>query len=306
LRIDRLRPETYNACKKPAEPGKWIRAIVSGGIAMQIRTFNHHTFHSDYRGKSGGIHPYFEILYVTQGKATLEWMGGEYEVPSPSLYVLTPNTPHRLVRFQTPFSFWYIELDIGDEDAFPTIEQAVHWNRLQKEAVYESDELLPIKQTLDALSMALELKHRGDKRYDEEIVMLDIRKTVRLIQNDLRHRLLTVSEASDKSSRDFIQTLMRHMETSYYEPIDLTRLANRVHLNSSYLVRAFKHETGVTPMQYLNKLRLSAAISYLVNTEMGVQQIAEATGFNSIHYFSRLFKRKYGSSPQQWRLANRK
>ena len=59
-------------------------------------------------------------------------------------------------------------------------------------------------------------------------------------------------------------------------------------------------------MQYLNKLRLSAAISYLVNTEMGVQQIAEATGFNSIHYFSRLFKRKYGSSPQQWRLANRK
>ncbi|GAA3399769.1 AraC family transcriptional regulator [Paenibacillus hodogayensis] len=273
---------------------------------MQIRMFNHHTFHSGYKGKSGGIHPYFEILYVTQGKALLEWMGNQYEIPSPSLCILTPNTPHQIVQFQTPFSFWYIELDIGEGDAFPTIEQAIHWNRLQKVADYDSDELRPIKQTLDALSMALELKHRDDNRYDEEIVMLDIRKTVRLIQNDLRYRLQAVSEANDKSSRDFIQTLMRHMETSYYEPIDLARLSKRVHLNSSYLVRAFKHETGVTPMQYLNKLRLSAAISYLVNTDMGVQQIAEATGFNSIHYFSRLFKRKYGSSPQQWRLANRK
>jgi transcriptional regulator GlxA family with amidase domain len=197
-------------------------------------------------------------------------------------------------------------MDIGDQDACPTIEQAVHWNRLQIEADYDSDELRPIKQTLDALSLSLEYKHRGSSDYDEEIVKLDVRKTIRLIHNCLRNRLRTAAETNDKTNREFIQTLMRHMETSYYEPIDLTALSNRVHLNSSYLVRAFKHETGVTPMQYLNKLRLSAAISYLVNTEMGVQQIAEATGFNSIHYFSRLFKRKYGMSPQQWRLAQRK
>ncbi|TMV48960.1 helix-turn-helix domain-containing protein [Paenibacillus mesophilus] len=273
---------------------------------MHIRTFNRHTFHSGYKGKSGGIHPFFEMLYIAQGTAVLEWMGGEYEVPSPSLYVLTPNTPHRLVRFQTPFSFWYIEMDIGDQEACPSAEQAIYWNRLQKEADYSSEELRPIKQTLDALSLSLEYKYRGSADYDDEIVKLDVMKTIRLIHNYLRNRLHASAEPNDKANREFIQTLMRHMETSYYEPIDLTALSNRVHLNSSYLVRAFKSETGITPMQYLNKLRLSAAISYLVNTEMGVQQIAEATGFNSIHYFSRLFKRKYGMSPQQWRLAQRK
>ncbi|WP_379211152.1 helix-turn-helix transcriptional regulator [Paenibacillus sp. GCM10012303] len=72
-------------------------------------------------------------------------------------------------------------------------------------------------------------------------------------------------------------------------------------INPSYLVRAFKNEAGVTPMHYLNKLRLSAAVSYLANTEMGIQQIAESTGFNSLHYFSRLFKQKFGCSPSQWR-----
>jgi transcriptional regulator GlxA family with amidase domain len=58
-------------------------------------------------------------------------------------------------------------------------------------------------------------------------------------------------------------------------------------------------------MQYLSNLRLSAATSFLIHTEMGIQQIAEETGFNSIHYFSRLFKRTYGVSPQQWRAKRR-
>lgn len=273
---------------------------------MQIRTFNQHTLHAGYKGKSGGIHPYFEILYVTQGQAVLEWMGGAYAVPSPSLFVLTPNTPHRLVDFRMPFEFGYIELDLPDGEACPDVEQAVRWNRLQQEADYESEELRPLRHTLEALSLSLSLKLAGSRLYDEEVVRLDIRKTFRLIGTVLSNRLQLDSGERDRSGREFIQTLMRHMETSYYETIDLAALSKRVHLNASYLVRAFRQETGVTPIQYLNKLRLSAAISYLVNTEMSVQQIADATGFNSIHYFSRLFKRKYGSSPQQWRLANRK
>ncbi|MFC3770127.1 helix-turn-helix domain-containing protein [Paenibacillus sp. GCM10012303] len=51
----------------------------------------------------------------------------------------------------------------------------------------------------------------------------------------------------------------------------------------------------------LSRLRLSAATSYLIHTGMSIQQISEETGFNSIHYFSRLFKQTYGVSPQQWR-----
>jgi transcriptional regulator GlxA family with amidase domain len=98
-----------------------------------------------------------------------------------------------------------------------------------------------------------------------------------------------------------IKELTRYMEVNYYLPTDLEQLANKVHLEKSYLGRAFKQAAGVSPMQYLNRLRLHAAISYLANTKMPVQQIAEATGFNSIHYFSRLFKQKYGCSPLEWR-----
>lgn len=273
---------------------------------MQIRTFNHHTYHSGYEGKRGGIHPYFELLYVTEGNAILEWIGNEYQVSAPNLFLLPPNTPHRLTNFRTPFSYWYIEIDIGAEDETPDIEHSLQWNRLQQSAAYESNELRLIKLTLDSICISLGLKQSGSRQFDEKVLLLDIRKIILLIQNDLHNRLHTDSGSTVKSNSDFIQILMRYMESNYFESIDLTTLSNKVHLATSYLLRSFKHETGTTPMQYLNRLRLSAAISYLANTEMSVQQISEATGFNSIHYFSRQFKRKYGSSPQQWRQQLRK
>lgn len=228
----------------------------------------------------------------------LEWMGLEYEVLSPGLFLLTPNTPH-LLRFPSPLSFWFVELDIGESDPFVSAEQAIDWNRFQNKADYTSPELQPIKQTLDALTSTL-LRRKKDMPLDDEIALLDIRKTLLLILQYFRGSL-DAAEEQDPTTRQSIQWLIRYMETHYYDPLDLTALAKQVHLNPSYLVRTFKSEAGVTPMHYLNQLRLSAAVSYLANTEMGIQQIAESTGFNSLHYFSRLFKQKFGSSPSQWR-----
>lgn len=266
---------------------------------MRIRSFNVYERVLDRSGRSGGIHPYCEMLYFMQGETVLEWMGVDYEVSAPSLFLLTPNTPH-LLRFPSPLSFWYLELDIGEADPFVSVEQAIAWNRLQRSADYESAELAPIKQALEALTASLMKLGKHDAAFHEEIALLDIRKTLLLIRHHFREQI-AVSEEQDQTTKQSIQWLIRQMEMNYYDPLDLTALAKRVHLNPSYLVRAFKSEAGVTPIHYLNKLRLSAAVSYLANTDMGIQQIAESTGFNSIHYFSRLFKQKFGSSPREWR-----
>lgn len=273
---------------------------------MQIRTFEDYTLHTGYNGKSGGVHPYFEMLCIAQGSATLEWLGGAYEAFAPGLFMLPPNTPHRLASFQAPLTFWYIELDLEDEETGLDVQACERWNRMQREADYGCESLRPIRQAMEAIQESLAQKRSGSQWYDEQLVLLDVRKTVRLIRSRVQAKAPDDAGHGDRGSREFIQKLLRHMETCYYEPIDLTALSKRVHLTPSYLVRSFRQETGVTPMQYLNGLRLSAAISYLASTDLGVQRIAEATGFNSIHYFSRLFKRHYGVSPQQWRMANRK
>jgi AraC-like DNA-binding protein len=63
----------------------------------------------------------------------------------------------------------------------------------------------------------------------------------------------------------------------------------------------FKKITGLPPNQYQIQIRLNKAKSLLHNTTLSIDQIAHACGFDSIHYFSRLFKSKLGLSPLAFR-----
>ncbi|MCC2684669.1 MAG: AraC family transcriptional regulator [Paenibacillaceae bacterium] len=235
-----------------------------------------------------------------EGGAVLDWEGANYPAPSPSLFLLPANTPHWVNQQTYPLSFWYIELAMDHPAEFVSGEQAETWNRLQESIDYASPELMGLKLTLDALGVSLERKAEQPVLYDEELIKLDAQKVIRWVQNRFREN------GEDphwfgSSTPEKIKQLTRYMEVNYYLPTDLEQLADKVHLEKSYLGRAFKQSAGVSPMQYLNRLRLNAAISFLVNTNMPVRQIAEATGFNSIHYFSRLFKQKSGCSPLEWR-----
>jgi len=91
------------------------------------------------------------------------------------------------------------------------------------------------------------------------------------------------------------------MESRYSRPLTLDMLAGAFHLDRSYLVRVFRQEAGMTPFAYLGKLRLEAAAHYLASTPLSVTEVADRTGFRSLHYFSRAFKRAYGVSPSSWK-----
>lgn len=271
---------------------------------MRIRAGNHHIFTGETYIQGGGIHPYYELLHIESGKFVLEWMGVEYTAPAPCLYLLTPNTPHNLMAISSSLSFWYIELELDDLSSFVAEDRLQSWNRLQSDLDYNSIELRGLRRTLEEISEVLLWRKQKPVLYDEEILVLDVQKIVRYIHHYFREQQEDL--VTKTSIETTIRALMRSMESKYFQNIELEDLSTMVHYNSSYLARAFKNIAGMTPMQYLNKLRLNAAVSYLANTEMPVHVIAEATGFNSIHYFSRLFKKTYGLSPIQWRNAHRK
>ena len=78
--------------------------------------------------------------------------------------------------------------------------------------------------------------------------------------------------------------------------------------NYDYLRKLFQREMGVTPLQYLNNLRLYTAAEALLNTEGAsgsVTEIARMCGFREPLYFSRMFKKKYGLSPTHYAAAGK-
>ena len=81
-------------------------------------------------------------------------------------------------------------------------------------------------------------------------------------------------------------------------------LANEVNLSANYLSDLLKKETGRNTKEHINHFVVDRAKTILLNTENNVSEIAYDLGFNYPHYFSRMFKKETGMTPQKYREQN--
>lgn len=81
------------------------------------------------------------------------------------------------------------------------------------------------------------------------------------------------------------------------ESVSLTELAQIAHVSVRSLSRAFKTATGLTPVQYQQRLRLEVAATLLQNSELSIEAIAARCGFDDARHFRRLWQRYFGVSP---------
>jgi AraC-like DNA-binding protein len=87
--------------------------------------------------------------------------------------------------------------------------------------------------------------------------------------------------------------------------ITLSQLANRHHISIELLIRIFKKTLGISPIQYLIQMRIDEAKQLLLLSQDPIATIAEKVGFEDQLYFSRVFKKKVGITPSQFRKVMR-
>lgn len=86
--------------------------------------------------------------------------------------------------------------------------------------------------------------------------------------------------------------------------LSLTQLANLVYFNPSYLSRIFKNYTGVNLIRYITNMRIAKAKELLTNSNMKINSIAAAVGFDSQSYFNQAFRKSTGLSPSEYRSSH--
>ena len=90
--------------------------------------------------------------------------------------------------------------------------------------------------------------------------------------------------------------MLRNLE----QRTDLQALAQRLGVSYSRLRFTFKKQTGHAPREFENAIKLNRARDLLLREGKSVSETADALGFSSIYYFSRAFKKQFGSAPRDW------
>ncbi|MFT0802634.1 response regulator [Bacillus swezeyi] len=109
-----------------------------------------------------------------------------------------------------------------------------------------------------------------------------------------------VSQAFDVSP--VVARAKEYMQQHFDErEISLKQTADALHVSSVYLSRMMKRELGMTFVQLLTEMRMQKAVHLLQTTSLPIHDIAEQTGYDTQHYFSTVFKKAMGASPNQYR-----
>jgi AraC-like DNA-binding protein len=103
-----------------------------------------------------------------------------------------------------------------------------------------------------------------------------------------------------------VQTVNNFISANLRRRVSLSELAEIVNLSSSQLSRLFKTETGISPGEYLIRLRMEKAGELLASGFLTIKEIMAETGYNNKSNFSRRFRRYFDLTPSEYRKRHRR
>ena len=153
-----------------------------------------------------------------------------------------------------------------------------------------------------ALSLMREITAAQEKASDVELVNSYLIQKIWhiLYQNtDVEH--MGKKENYSASSQARLQLMMQYIHQDFAYNISLSDIADQAKVSKSTALNLFQRYLGISPVTYLINYRLQEAAKLLASTEKKVTVISKDTGFDSVDYFCKAFKKYYKLTPTEYR-----
>ncbi|WP_416147697.1 response regulator transcription factor [Salipaludibacillus sp. HK11] len=92
-----------------------------------------------------------------------------------------------------------------------------------------------------------------------------------------------------------------YVEENIDKKIRMEDASNHLYMNSSYFSRLFRKETGMTFTEYVTKTKVEKSKTYLIETDLTVEEISNKLGYENTSYYIKLFKKYYATPPMEYR-----
>jgi len=105
----------------------------------------------------------------------------------------------------------------------------------------------------------------------------------------------------NNNDTDRLDSIMLYLHENYQKRITLSEVAKLTNMSDASLMRFLKKWTGKTFIDNLNEIRVAEAVCRLTDTSDSISEICYRCGFNNLSNFNRVFKRRRGSTPTEYR-----
>ncbi|WP_284642339.1 helix-turn-helix domain-containing protein [Paenibacillus silviterrae] len=236
------------------------------------------------------------LWYVRQGRFSLSVNGTTYSGESGSAYLLPSGSEVAVYAISNEISL--ISVNFDAEISFLSGRS---WSELLRLPVRTEDpahELAPLFEHM--------LVHASERQRIGQSLLLqaDLLRILSALLDHAAHSPpadTAASIAMDSRIHTIVDYLLGHPE---YLP-SIGELAEFVLLSESHLRKLFLQHTGMSPLAFLHQLKMEQAKRQLILSNRRISEIAFGLGFEDANYFTRLFGKLTGTTPQQYRRQHR-
>ncbi len=265
------------------------------------------TFHSLHAARiTWHAHHRFELIFVLDGATSYEFRDGRtVEVAGARFVVLPPRQTHRALHdVRTPASLCGVIFDpraAGARRHTPFTARDLAW--LTRQCTAHAREAHPMNADLRRQVTALDrLAQNWEARHDATTAT-ELRLLTCNIIFEAARQLTSMRPTHGKHAVD---VALAFMAAHAHEPLPMSDLARATGCSRARLFQLFKENTGLTPNDYLQRLRVNNARELLSNGQRTITDVAFATGFSSSQYFSKVFRKYVGTTPSTARTRQAK
>lgn len=273
---------------------------------MEIIKYEHHSkstylgfycpfkikFLKNSRNSTSNWHKNPEIIYVDKGEGTLQNDGKSYSVKQGDMFIINPETVHHIFS-ETGIDYYFIIIDeefctqngiaIGNYSFSVEVNDNITKEKFLKvvketESYTESyNDISPAKVRGAVLELLIDV---CEKHSEKKI------------------------ESREKVAVDYVKKALEYINDNFRNDISLDEIAEHIGINKFYLTREFKRFTNQTVFFCINSLRCKNAESMLQKGAT-ITEAAMMSGFESVSYFSRTYKKIRGYSPSEYKVNNK-
>ncbi len=247
-------------------------------------------------------HPFYELIFVSNGelKVISESFTGSLE--KNHMIIHTPNEKHSLSSGNSSATVIIIGFTCkGINDCLtntPLILSDIHIKTLA-ETVKEARNVFAPPHNVPVYNMK---KNKNQIYGSEQMLKVSLE---RFFINLIRENSKTYFK--EVQSNNFnVKEIVSYIDDKYKEKITLNELSFIFGTNRTTLCKEFKLATGKSVLNYVLEKKINDAKAMISNTNDTFTEISNMLNFESIHYFTRLFKKKTGYSPKEYRKLNKK
>ena len=256
----------------------------------------------------------YELLYLKEGTAVITIEDKNYNAQPGDVFLIRPHQRHRILcsndvpviqphihfdlQYLADSADVYVSYVTDDQipeehnrffrrdvlrEAFPQLPSCIHFNNRQLFEAY----LFDLIEEFNHPSMLTQMRLQW--------------LFLRLLDLFIAESSYSWQKVNSTGAESTAFRIKLYLDNNTSTRITLDELSQVLHMDKSYLVNLFKRFYGETPIAYHQKIRVNKARNMLMYTNLSITQIAEATGFSSIHDFDRVFRKVNNATPSTYR-----